>query len=346
MNATAAPTGQTDGPPANVAVFQMASAALVSRALCAVAELGIADLVRDEGTAVSALAAETGSNEDALYRVLRMLAANGVFRELEGRGFAHTPMSEVLRADHPTHANAAVQMVAGDGFWRAFGEFMHSVKTGGTAWEKAFGMPIFEFLGQTPEAGAMFNDAMIGIHGSEPPAVAASYGFEGMERVVDVGGGSGNLMIQVLREHRGIRGVIYELPDVAAVAQRRIAAEGLAERCEVEAGNFFEAIPQGADGYLLSHVIHDWREEQCLTILGNCRQAMKPDSKLLLVEMVVPGPNEPHPAKLLDLVMLTMPGGRERTEDEYGELLAKAGLRLERVVPTPSPVSVIEAVVA
>jgi hypothetical protein len=182
---------------------------------------------------------------------------------------------------------------------------------------------------------------MIGIHGGEPPAVAAAYPFAGT--VIDVGGGSGNMIVNVLRQHPEARGVTYDMPHVVVEAQRRFEAEGLTGRARVEGGSFFDGVPAGGDLYILSHIIHDWDEERCVRILSHCRAAKAAGGKVLLVEMVVTPPNVPHPAKMLDLVMLAVPGGRERTPDEYEALLSKAGLRLTRIVPTQSPVSVIEA---
>jgi len=179
----------------------------------------------------------------------------------------------------------------------------------------------------------------------EPPAVAAAYDFSGMKTIVDVGGATGNLLTAVLARNHGARGILYDLPHVLRDAPTFIQARGLTDRITLEAGSFFERVPDGGDAYMLSHIIHDWTEEQCLTILRNCRRAMKPQSRLLIVEMVLPPGNTPHPGKLLDLVMLVCPGGCERTEQEYAALLAKADLRLTRVVPTESAVSVVEAMV-
>ncbi len=327
--------------PANVRVFEIAAATVVARALWVAAELGIADHLENAPRGVAELASVTRTHADALYRILRLLTTVGVFEEHDGRQFGHTDMSRTLRTDHPTRTRAAVQMLGSDGMYRALGAMNVSVQTGGTAWEAAMGEPIFDWLTHEPAAAALFNDAMIGIHGGEPPAVAAAYPFAGT--VIDVGGGSGNMIVNVLRRHPDARGVTYDMPHVVAEAQRRFEAEGLADRARVEGGSFFDGVPAGGDLYLLSHIIHDWDEARCVRILEHCRAAKAPGDKVLLVEMVVTPPNVPHPAKMLDLVMLTVPGGRERTQEEYQALLAKAGLRLTRIIPTASPVSVIEA---
>jgi hypothetical protein len=327
--------------PANVRVFEMAAAAIPSRALWLAAEIGVADHIDDAPRGVDALAAATGTHGDTLYRVLRLLAAHGVFSEHDGRAFSHTEMSHTLRSDHPTKTRAAVRMLGMDGMWRSFGAMRTSLATGAPSWDAAMGEPIFDWMSHEPEAAGLFNDAMIGIHGGEPPAVAASYPFAGT--VVDVGGGSGNMIVNVLRQHPEARGVVFDMPHVVAEAKARFEAEGLGGRARVEPGSFFDGVPAGGDLYILSHIIHDWDEPRCVRILEHCRKAKAPGAKVLLVEMVVTPPNVPHPAKMLDIVMLTVPGGRERTPDEYRDLLAKAGLRLTRIVPTPSPVSIIEA---
>lgn len=327
--------------PANVRVFEMAAATVAARALWVAAEFGIADHLDNDPRGVDELASVTRTHADSLYRVLRLLATFGVFEEHEGRRFAHTEMSRTLRSDHPTRTRAAVRMLGSAGMWRAFGAMDTSVTTGGTGWQAAMGEELFDWMAHEPDAAALFNDAMIGIHGGEPPAVAAAYPFAGT--VIDVGGGSGNMIVNVLRQHPEARGVTYDMPHVVVEAQRRFEAEGLAGRARVEGGSFFDGVPAGGDLYILSHIIHDWDEARCVRILEHCRKAKAPGGKVLIVEMVVPPANVPHPAKMLDLVMLAIPGGRERTPEEYGALLDKAGLRLTRIVPTASPVSVVEA---
>ena len=177
-------------------------------------------------------------------------------------------------------------------------------------------------------------------------AIAASYDFSGVGTLADVGGASGHLLATVLGKNPRLRGILFDLPHVVRDAPALLEARGVSDRVTIEAGSFFDRVPEGADAYLLSHIIHDWSEEQCLTILGHCRRAMRPASRLLIVEMVLPSGDEPHPGKMLDLMMLVGPGGQERTEQEYGALLKKAGLRLTKVVPTSTPVSVVEAAVA
>ena len=205
-------------------------------------------------------------------------------------------------------------------------------------------MPLFEYLRQHPAEASDFSEAMVGFHGDEPPAVARAYDFTRFKNVVDVGGATGNLLAAILSSHAGPRGVLFDRPHVVLEAPALLKARGVEDRVTIEAGDFFETVPSGGDGYLLSHVIHDWNEDQCLTILGHCRNAIKPGGRLLIIEMVLPGGDTPHPGKVLDMVMLVFPWGQERTETEYASLLGKAGFHLSRVVPTESAVSVMEAV--
>ena len=187
---------------------------------------------------------------------------------------------------------------------------------------------------------------MVGFHGGEPPAVAAAYDFSQFDLIVDVGGATGNLLAEILDQYPEPRGVLFDLPHVLEDAPNLLQQRGHVDRITLEEGSFFESIPKGGDAYLMSHIIHDWREDQCLMILGHCRKAMKPESKLLIIEMVLPAGDEPHPGRLLDMVMLALPGGEERTEQQYATLLSKADLRLTRVVPTDSAVSIVEACTA
>ncbi len=185
-----------------------------------------------------------------------------------------------------------------------------------------------------------------GRSGAEPPAVAAAYNFSDFATIVDVGGATGNMLAAILTRYAGPRGVLFDLPHVVGDAPALLKAHGVDARVTIEAGNFFVNVPAGGDAYVLSHIIHDWSEEQCLTILGHCRKAMKPNSRLLIVEMVLPDGDAPHPGKITDMGMLAVSGGQERTEAEYATLLSNAGFRLTQVMPTHSAVSVVEAFLA
>jgi hypothetical protein len=338
---TAAAAAQTLPPAAQI--FQMAGGYVISKAIFAVAELAVADHLKDGPHTADEIAKATGTHAPSLYRLLRFLASLGFFVEEAEQRFSLTPLGAALQSDDPGCARSTARMIAGSGMWGGWGGFLHSVKTGETGFEKTFGQPIFDYLSTRPEEASVFNEAMIGIHGAEPPAVAAAYDFSGIQTLVDVGGGTGNLLTTVLAANPGLKGVLYDLPHVAAEAQSQIERKNLSDRCEIVSGSFFESVPSGGDAYMMSHIIHDWDEEKCVQILQNCRQAIPDDGRLLLVEMVVPPGNDFHPSKFLDLIMLTIPGGKERTEKEYAELFSKAGFSLTRVVPTASPVSVVEA---
>jgi hypothetical protein len=335
----------SDAPPPYTQVIQMGMSYWVSRALYAAAKLGLADKLAGGPRSAAELAKETGTLSSALHRLMRLLAGLGILKtEPDGQRFALTPLGEAMKSDAPGAARATLLSLAGPIFWQAFGEYMYSLETGKTAFEKVFGMPAFDYLARHPEDAANFTQAMIGVHGEEPAAVAAAYDFSGFGTVVDVGGASGNMLVAILSRYPGPRGVLFDLPHVVRDAPEFFRARGVGDRIRVEGGSFFELVPAGGDAYVLSHVIHDWSEEQCLTILGHCRKAMKPDAKLLIIEMVLPTGDEMHPGKLLDLTMLVLPGGQERTEAEYAALLDKAGFRLTRVVPTQSAANVVEAV--
>ncbi len=332
-------------PPPHAQIIQMASAYWVSKIVYAAARLRLADHLAAGPRSAAELAGATGTHAPSLHRLMRTLAGLGILTEDDAHRFALTPLGEALRTGAPGAALPTVLTFGSPWFVAAFEQMMHSLETGDTGFEKAMGMPVFDYMAQSPEVAGWFNETMVGFHGAEPAAVAAAYDFAGFATVIDVGGGTGNLLSAILNRHAGPRGVLYDRPYVIANAPALLKERGVESRVTLEAGDFFQGVPAGGDAYVLSHVIHDWNEEQCLTILRHCRGAMKPDGRLLLVEMVLPEGNTPHPGKMLDIVMLVVPGGQERTQAEYGALLEKAGFRLVRVVPTESAVSVVEAVV-
>jgi hypothetical protein len=328
----------------SVQINQMVGGHVVTRALYVFAELGIADVLKDGPRSAADIAPIAGAHAASLYRLLRMMAGLGFLVEDADARFALTPLGEAMRSDAPGHARSMVRLIAGPLGWRVLGEFLHSVKTGEAGSEKALGQPIFDFMATAPQEATWFNEMMIAFHGGEPPAVAAAYDFSGIGTIVDVGGGTGNLLTTILQANPAVRGVLYDMPHVTSQAGALIASRGLSDRCAVSEGSFFDKVPEGGDAYLLSHIIHDWDEASCLKILTACRRAMAPGGRLLLVEMVIPPGNDFHPGKLSDMIMLAFtPGGCERTAQEYAALFAKAGFALSRVVPTASPASVVEA---
>lgn len=324
--------------------MEMATAHWVSRIAYVAAKLELADHLANGPKRAEELAGATGTHAPSLYRLMRTLANLGLLSEDSANRFTLTPLGEALKKNAPGGARATILTLASETFCNGFGELLYSVQTGKSGFEKMLGMPVFDWLGQNLEMASLFSQTMVGFHGPEAAAVAAAYDFSNLKTIVDVGGATGNLLTAVLSRAPGARGILYDLPHVVREAPAMIQSRGLTDRVSLEGGSFFERVPAGADAYMLSHIIHDWSEAQCLTILGNCRRAMKPEGRLLLIEMVLPPGNTPHPGKMLDLMMLVGPGGQERTEQEYSKLLAKAGFRLTRIVPTDSAVSVVEAV--
>jgi hypothetical protein len=322
----------------------------ISRAAQVAAKLGLAGLMRDGPRAPADLAAETGTDPNALRRLLRALAGFGVFAEDAAGRFGLTSLAEPLRSDAPGGSLRDFAILLGEPeSWRAWGALEHSVRTGRPAFEHVFGRPLFDYLAANPEPARLFDAAMASRSAQEAATFVAAYDLSDLEgTVVDVGGGRGTLLAAVLRANPALGGVLFDLPHVAEAAREALAAAGLAARCRIETGDFFERVPAGGAVYLLHRVIHDWDDARAGRILAHCRAAMPPrGGRLLLLEAVVPPGNTPHMAKLLDLLMLVWPGGRERDEAEYRALLAAAGFALAQIVPTASPaVSVIEAVPA
>jgi SAM-dependent methyltransferase len=316
----------------------------VSQAVSVAAKLGIADLLKDGPRACDDLARAARVDASALYRLLRALASVGVFVEEADRRFTLTPTAEFLRSDVQGSLRAVATMAGEEWTWRPWGELHRSVTTGERAFDGIFGMPTFAYLAGNPDAAAVFDEAMTGWSMQNSMAVAAAYDFSGIGALMDVGGGHGYLLATILKANPSLRGVLYETAEVSAGAKARFAAEGLADRCQIASGDFFTTVPAGADACILKSVIHDWDDPHATTILQNCHKAVGPGGRVLLAEMVVPAGNAPHVAKLLDLEMLIMVGGHERTEAQFRDLLAGAGFRLTRIVPTASPTCVIEAV--
>ena len=312
-----------------------------SQAIYAAAKFGIADHLEDGPRTVAELANASATNADALYRLLRALASVGIFAEEESERFSLTPLAEALRSDVPG-SKRALALMSGDEQFRTWAEIDYSIRTGKIAFDKVFGEPIFDYLGKHPEKARIFDEAMVGIHGRESSAVLDAYDLSGIGTIADVGGGNGSQITEILKKYPGTKGILFDLPHVVERAKGRIQASGLQDRCKLVPGSFFDSVPAGAYAYVLRHIIHDWDEEKCLTILRNCHRAMSADSKLLVIESVIPSGNEPFGGKFLDLVMLLIPGGKERTEPEYRKLLEQAGFELARVIQTGTEVSILE----
>jgi hypothetical protein len=321
--------------------------AFLARAIYTTVRLGVVDELARGPRSSAELGDLLGVAPEPLHQVVRGTATSGLLRSLGGVGtdevFALTDTGQMLLPGHPSATRDLVLMMQGPVIFGCMEALPERVRRGVTGPEVAYGRTWFENLRGDPEQAASFDRMMIAIHGGEYGAVAAAYDLAWASSLVDVGGGVGGLTVALLEANDQLRAVVYDLPDVAARASRNILLSGLAHRAEARGGSFFETVPDGADAYLLSYVLHDWTDADCVRILRTVAGAMGPGSRLLIVENVLPEGDEPHPGRTVDLLMATLTHGRERTEEEYRRLLAKAGLRLRALVPTASPVSVLEA---
>jgi SAM-dependent methyltransferase len=310
----------------------------VSQALRVIIELGIPDLLAVGEQSVDELAAATQSDADALYRVMRLLAPEGVVREVLPRHFELTEVGAVLRSDQ-SGPRDFVRMINSEAYL-AFEQLMHSVRTGKPAFDKVFGSPRFDWLSAHPEQAALFQRAMVALGQGSNEAVAEACDFKPFTRIVDVGGGHGQLLSAILARNPHLDGVLFDLP--SGVAAARQGAGGDLPRTEFVAGNFFESVPAG-DVYVIKKVIHDWDDRRAAAILQNCRKAMLPNGKVFVAETLVPPGDEPNQIKGIDVVMLAVTGGLERTQTQYESLFDAAGLRLQRVIQTRGSISILEA---
>lgn len=331
-------TRAKDENPSPPILFQMATAYWVSQAIYVAAKLGIADLLTDGPQSCAVLASATGSNPPSLFRLLRALSSVGVFSQVQNDRFALSRLAETLRSDVPGSLRATV-ITIGEIHYQACGELLHSVRCGSTAFDHLFGTSLFEYLQKNAEASDAFNQGMTNLSSLLAHAVLLAYDFSGITSIVDVGGGEGQLLMRILELCPEMSGIVFDLPGGLSDRARSDAA-----RPSFVAGNFFDSVPQGADAYLLSGVLHDWTDDLAVGILNNCRKAMAKNGRVLIVEMIVPDTNSASFSKLLDLNMMVMTKGRERTKSEFQALLDAADYRLTRIVPTMAPQSVIEAI--
>ena len=324
----------------------MISSAWIAQAIFVAAKLGIADLLREGPKSPDALAEATGVHPRALYRILRALASVGIFAANDEGKFCITPLAEPLRSDWPDSIRPFAIMAGSEWIWRSWGEIMHSVRTEKPAFDQIYGAPLFEYYSKNPEVARIFTEGLTSRSRPENVAVVSAYDFSSVGTVVDVAGGQGTLLASILAANPNTHGVLFEMPHVIPMSRSTFEQAGVAERCTLVGGDFFESVPPGGDIYIFKKVIHDWYDEEAQSILRTVRAAIPSNGRLLLTELVVPAGNEPSFSKLLDLLMLVYPGGRERTEAEYRSLLASADFKLTRVIPTASTVSIVEAVPA
>jgi hypothetical protein len=324
-------------------LLQLITGHWVAAALYSAAKLRLADHLAEGPKSSDALAQAVKAHPDALYRLLRALCGLGVVAEGESKLFTLTDVGDLLRSDHPQSLRSFALFQGAPPHWRGWGTFLHSVQTGESAFRHAHGEGFFDYCQTDPEFSEAFNDAMTAMSATIAEAVLEAYDFNGIQKLVDVGGGHGYLLSAILTRYPDMQGGVFDLPHVVRGASEVIGGAGLESRCELYGGSFFESLPP-ADAYLAKHIIHDWDDEHSRKILSNMRAAMQGSGKVLLVEMVIRPDNRSTFATLVDLEMLhATHGGRERTEDEFRVLFASAGLKLRRVVETKSPFSVLEA---
>ncbi len=329
--------------PPEAQLMQIAGGCILTQAVYVAAKLGIADLLKEKPESVAELARKTNTHERALYRVLRALVSVGVFTETEPQVFALNPPADLLRTDAPGSMRDAAIFIGERWHWDVYGEMLYSVQTGKVAWEHVHGQEAFPYLQQNPDQYEIFNRAMTSLSTNALPAIVEAYDFNGVAKLADIAGGHGMLLAGFLRSNPQLKGLLFDLPEVIEGAPALLEKEGVTERVELATGDFFESVPAGPDAYIMKFIIHDWDDERAIRILKNIHRASPANGRVLLVEMVVPEDNGPHFSKIQDLEMLVSPGGVERTKKEYRELLAQAGFELKQIIPTKSPLSIIEA---
>lgn len=329
--------------PPSATLIQMMTGYWVSQAIYVAAKLGVADLLAEGALSFEELATKTKTDASSLRRVLRALASIGIFTEPSSGMFALTPLASLLRTGTPDSMRALAIMYAEEQY-RAWGDVLHSVRTGETAFEHQFGTSYFGYLAQHPESDRVFNEAMTGWTMQLVGAVVDTYDFSQFQTVVDVGGSYGTLLAAILQSNPTMRGILFDQPHVAAAAQGQLEIAGVAERCTTAGGDFFTELPSGGDAYILAQILHDWDDERSVAILQQCRRAISEHGKLLVIELVLPSGEEPFLGKWLDLHMLVLLGARERTATEYEALFQKAGFALAGVIPIATGQSIVEAV--
>ena len=330
----------TDNPV--LALKQMITGYWTSQAIYVAAKLELADKLTGGPKSAAELAQETSTNEGALLRMLRALSSVGVFTQQTDGKFALSPLAIPLRKD-VDDSQWAMAVMMGEEHFFAWGELLYSIRTGQGSFRKVYGEGVFDYLGKHPEQAQVFDAAMTSIHGKETALMADAYDFGQFGTLCDVGGGNGSTLATILQRNPQLNGVLFDLPHVVVRAQPNLATAGVLDRCQLVGGSFFEKFDVPADAIMMRHIIHDWDDAKCITILKNCRTALGPQGKVLVVESVVPPGNEPGFVKWLDLTMLVIPEGKERTEAEYRDLFAAAGLKLQRVVHTAGELDILEA---
>jgi hypothetical protein len=325
------------------AVFQMATGYWLSQAIYVAAKLGVADLLKDGAKSCSSLAATMGVDQQALSRLMRALSSAGVFARSQGEHFALAPVGQSLQSHVPGSLRQAV-ITIGEIHYQAWGSLLHSVQTGSPAFNHVFGPGLFDYLRSNTESAATFTQGMTDLSSMLAYAVLMAYDFLGITSIVDVGGGQGGFLKKILEFHPEMDGTVFDLPSTIETTKEYLNGATCGGRCSSLGGDFFKDVPAGADAYILCGVIHDWDDDHSLQILRNCHRAMAGNGRVLLVETVVPDTDANCFSKLLDLNMLVMTGGRERSKAEFCALFDATGFKLTKIIPTIAPQSVIEAI--
>ncbi|HEX9538989.1 MAG TPA: methyltransferase [Streptosporangiaceae bacterium] len=333
----------TAEPPPAVVLMQMAQGFMVARALQAAAVLGIADLLAGGPQSAADLAAATSTNGPSLGRLLRALASRGIFRSDETGKYLNTPLSEALRGDVPGSARDYVIYAPHNGNVLAWTELDHVLRTGEPSFARANGVGFWDYLAGHPDIEVAFNRAMTAMSAETNRLVVENCDFSRFDSIVDLGGGEGRLLAAILMANPRATGTLLDLPTATEAAERYLGTEGLADRTNVVTGDLFASVPPGHDAYVLKYILHDFPDEKSLDILRVCRQAMRPQSRLIIIDAVMEPGNEPHPSKWLDLHMMVALGGRERTEEEFQALLSASGFALRSALPLPASTGVVEA---
>jgi hypothetical protein len=338
---TPAPQGAAAETPDQL-IRRMTTAFQMTQLVYVAAKLRIADHLASGPQPIAELAAASGSHADSLYRVLRTLAGYGVFAEEDGQRFRLTPAAQLLRSDVPNSMRAAAEARGEEWMWRSWGALINSVKTGKTGFDLVYGKNTFDWFAENPDAARLFDDFQADLTRRSAAAVAAAYDYSSARVIADIGGGNGTLLAAILERNPNARGILFDLPHVTEAAKKTLSP-AISRRCEFVGGDFFKAIPRGADVYLLKYIIHDWDDEKSRVILGRIREAIASPAKLLVVEDLLCGPNVPCDAKLGDINMLARTGGRNRTEKEYRDLLQSAGFQVTRIFPARGDLALLES---
>ena len=333
---------QNETPDVDRVLMQLLAGAWVTQAIATAARLGLPDALASGPMTVDEMAAKAGTNRGATKRLMRMLTGIGVFAPADGGRYGLTAVSERLREETPGSLKHMFIAETDGLHWRSWEKVADAVRTGLPRPKPVFGVPAFEYYGEHKDEGEQFGRAMANVSGLASKFVLDAYDFGGLKTIMDVGGGNGSMVRTILEKYPQARGIIADLPYIADQANAAILSSGLAERCRFEPTDFFQSVPKGADGHLLKFILHDWNDEECAAILANCRAAIAPGGRLMVLEVIVPETPESDFSHMMDMNMLVMTGGMERTAAEYEALFARGGFRLKRIVTSQSPFSVIE----